>query len=286
MTSIGNYAFSYCSGLTSITIPNSVRSIGNQVFANCSSLNSVNYLCSLQNEGTDVFYNCNNIKEIVLDCEVVTSLFCNITSLETVILRSNVKSIGENAFLGCSGIKSFMIPNNVTSIGNNAFTGCTGLSSIIIPNSIISIGSSAFSYIDLVTVVSEIVQPFKISGKSSVDRTFSKNTFNNATLYVPVGTIEDYKATEGWKDFVFIEEGDPSGIEQPLSKTRQIQSEDGVLTIQNVKNGTSVSVYNANGTFVGSTISQNEQAIIDTNMQPGSVAIVKIGEQSVKVIIK
>jgi len=59
-----------------------------------------------------------------------------------------------------------------------------------------------------------------------------------------------------------------------------------LLTIQNIKDGTFVSVYNANGTFVGSTISQNEQAIIDTNMQPGSFAIVKIGEQSVKVVIK
>lgn len=84
----------------------------------------------------------------------------------------------------------------------------------------------------------------------------------------------------------FIEEGVPSSIEQPLSNTRQIKIEDGLLTIQNVRNGTYVSVYNANGTFVGSSISQNEQAIIDTNMQPGSVAIVKIGERSVKVIIK
>ena len=57
-----------------------------------------------------------------------------------------------------------------------------------------------------------IEKPFEIRGKNSYDRAFSKNTFNNATLYVPKGTIDKYKATEGWKDFLFIEEGSgPNG---------------------------------------------------------------------------
>ena len=60
---------------------------------------------------------------------------------------------------------------------------------------------------DFSTVVSLIENPFVITGKESVYRTFSKNTFNNATLYVPVGIIDKYKETDGWKDFLFIEEG-------------------------------------------------------------------------------
>jgi len=158
---------------------------------------------------------------------------------------------------------------------------CSGLKSVTIGNGVTNIDNYAFSDCDILEVISKIEDPFNIE-----TNTFSNNTFFNATLYVPSGTIEKYKAKNGWKEFVYIEEGVPSGIEQPLSKTRQIQSEDGVLTIQDIKNGISVSVYNANGTFVGSTISQNERAIINTNMQPGSVVIVKIGEQSVKVIIK
>ena len=62
--------------------------------------------------------------------------------------------------------------------------------------------------------------------------------------------------------------------------------ENGKLTVQNVKNGTLVNVYNTNGTQVGSTISQNGQATIYTNLQSGSVAIVKIGKESFKVMIK
>ena len=158
---------------------------------------------------------------------------------------------------------------------------CSSLTSVTIPNSVTNIGGGAFEDCDLIEVISKIENPCNIAKDI-----FSNNTFNNATLYVPEGTKNKYKIQDGWKEFVHIEEGVPSGIEQPLSKTRQIKIEDGLLTIQNIKNGTSVSVYNANGTFVGSTISQNERAIINTNMQPGSVAIVKIAEQSVKVVIK
>ena len=58
------------------------------------------------------------------------------------------------------------------------------------------------------TVISKIANPFKIS-----DDTFSSNTFYNATLYVPKGTKSKYKSTEGWKNFIWIEEGLPTGIE-------------------------------------------------------------------------
>lgn len=64
----------------------------------------------------------------------------------------------------------------------------------------------------MTTVVSLIENPFVIVGKSSIYEAFSGNTFENATLYVPVGTKEKYQATDGWKDFDYIVEGTPTGI--------------------------------------------------------------------------
>ena len=75
-----------------------------------------------------------------------------------------------------------------------------------------SIGNNAFDKVDIPTIISLIENPFKITGMTSSRRTFTQNTFNNATLYVPKGTIEKYKATDGWKDFVNIVEGIPTGI--------------------------------------------------------------------------
>ena len=231
------------------------------IFANCTSLTSI----TIPNKVTSINY----------------KTFAGCSGLTSVTIPNSVTSIGEGAFLKCSGLTSVTIPNSVTRIDANAFYGCSSLTSVTIPNSVTNIGGGAFEDCDLIEVISKIENPCNIAKDI-----FSNNTFNNATLYVPEGTKNKYKIQDGWKEFVHIEEGVPSGIEQPLSKTRQIIVEDGLLTIQNVKDGTSVSVYNANGTFVGSTISQNERAIINTNMQPGSVAIVKIAEQSVKVVIK
>ena len=59
-------------------------------------------------------------------------------------VQYNVKSIGDNAFYGCSNLSSVTIPNSVTTIGEFAFSNCSGLTSITIPNSVTSIGDHAF----------------------------------------------------------------------------------------------------------------------------------------------
>ena len=284
VTSIGDYAFWECSGLTSITIPNSVTSIGNHAFEFCYSLSSITIPNSVTSIASYAFSYCRGLTSVtipnsVTSIDVYAFFFCS--SLTSVIIPKSVTSIGYCAFQYCTSLTTIAIPDGIMIIEPNTFSGCSSLTSVIIPKSVIRIAVFAFEDCDISEVISKIERPFEITRN-----TFSSNTYNKATLYVPIGTIDEYKNKDGWKYFNFIEEGVPSGIEQSLSKIRQIQSEDGVLTIQNIKNGTYISVYNANGTFVGSTISKNEQAKIDTNMQPGSIAIVKIGEQSVKMIIK
>ena len=128
VTSIGDWAFSYCTGLTSITIPNSVTSIGNYTFFGCSGLTSVTIPNSVTSIGDYAFSDC-----------------CSLTS---ITIPNSVTSIGDGAFSGCSGLTSITIPNSVTSIGELAFDECSGLTSITIPNSVTSIGDYVLNRCD------------------------------------------------------------------------------------------------------------------------------------------
>ena len=104
VTSIGNDAFAYCSGLTSIDIPNSVTSIGESAFYKCTGLTSVTIGNSVTSIGFQVFYDCSGL-----------------TSID---IPNSVTSIGESAFSGCRCLTSVTIPNSVTSIGEYAFHSC------------------------------------------------------------------------------------------------------------------------------------------------------------------
>ena len=178
---ITGWAFSDCSGLTSVTFPNSVTSIGEWAFSDCSGLTSVTIPNSVTSIGEWAFYNCS--------------------ALTSVTFPNSVTSIGECAFYDCSGLTSVTIPNSVTSIGEWAFYNCSRLTSVTIGNSLTSIGKHAFDCENLTTVVSLIENPYKIGND-----VFSQNTTKNATLYVPVGSSEKYKAVDGWKNFVLISE--------------------------------------------------------------------------------
>ena len=220
VTNIGEDAFFGCIGLTSVTIPNSVTSIEQEAFAYCSNLTSVTIPNSVTNIGNGAFKLCNLTSVTIPNS--VTSIgeyaFYSCSSLTSINIPNSVTSIGKYVFSKCSGLTFVTIPNSVTSIGEYAFYNCCSLTSVTIPNSVTSIGEESFYGCDLLEVISKIDNPFYIK-----TNTFSENTLYNATLYVPTGTMDKYKATAGWDKFVFIEEGNGGG-ETPIDPIKDFEA--------------------------------------------------------------
>lgn len=151
-TGIADKAFSKCSTLKSVTIPDSVMIIGNEAFFNCNGLNNVKIGKSARIIGEQAFRGCS-MKSITLpDCvtDIGDAAFadCRFT---TFSLPVSVKKIGSNAFLWCENLERFTIPDTVTYISDNMFSCCKKLASITIPRSVTSIGASAFSGCDSLT---------------------------------------------------------------------------------------------------------------------------------------
>ena len=186
-------AFSGCTGLTSVTIPDSVTSIGAGAFSGCTGLTTVNWnATACTSAGTvnnPIFKGCYNLATVNIGDNVTTIpsyAFYNCAGLTSITIPDSVTSIGDYAFSGCSeitsiivdkvntkyhsagnclietatktlilGCKTSVIPTDgsVTNIGPYAFARCTGLTSIIIPNSVTNIGYDAFRYCTSLTSV-------------------------------------------------------------------------------------------------------------------------------------
>ena len=156
VTSIGERAFSSCSRLVSVTIPNSVTSIGERAFQGCSSLPGVTIPNSVTSIGEYAFDQCSGLLSVTIP-NAVTSIekrsFYGCSSLTSVTIPSSVTSIGELAFAYCSSLASVTIPNSVASIGESAFRGCSSLASVTIPNSVTVIGKEAFKDTDIAKTI-------------------------------------------------------------------------------------------------------------------------------------
>ncbi len=176
LTTIGNYAFAYCSNLTGVTFPASVETIGDYAFYNCYNLatadlsncaslttigNGAFYDCdkiasvtipaSVETIGSQAFYDCNNLATVDLSeasnlTAISSETFRGCTSMTEITIPESVVTIGEYAFYNCENLATadFSGASSLTTIGNQAFYNCKKLEGIVVPASLKTIGYYSF----------------------------------------------------------------------------------------------------------------------------------------------
>ena len=153
VTSIGTSAFYECSGIASISFPNSLTSIGSSAFYDCSGIASISFPNSLKSIGSMAFYECSGIASISFPNSLKSInnwAFCYCSGLTTITFGTGLTDIGRQAFSGCTGLTSVDIPASVTSIDEGVFGDCSKLSSITVAS-----GNTSYKSVDDVLLTND-----------------------------------------------------------------------------------------------------------------------------------
>ena len=304
VTSIGECAFARCSSLTEVTIGNNVTSIGHDAFTACESLISV----TIPNSVT----------------AIVDWVFCYCTNLTEVIIGSSVTSIDGGAFIGCSNLTtvyslSITPPSiNTWAFDSNHYTTVD----VFVPEealeayrtaniwkkfkNIQSINETGNELEKCATPIIHYANNTLTFNCETEDVTFESTitdsdissysskeiqlgvTYNISVYAIKIGyqNSDVATATLCWIDVDPKTEGIDTDVVQVRANAVLIQSANGQIDVTGLSDGTKVTVYSIDGVQVGSAISRGGQVCINANMTPGSVAIVKIGDRSIKVVVK
>lgn len=142
VTTVGDRAFANNKTITSVSLPNTVKSIEEKAFRGCTNLQSVSLGSSLETIGNDAFRLCENLASIDFPnsvYEIGEYAFYQCVSLRSVVLPTSLKAIRNSLFCQCENLESVEIPNSVEVIETWAFMYCESLKSITIPSSVVSI---------------------------------------------------------------------------------------------------------------------------------------------------
>ena len=323
VTSIGVEAFYNCEGLTSLTIPNSVTSIGEGAFHGCGGLTSLTIPNSVTSIGAHTFAGCRSLTSVVIPNSVTyigMFAFDGCSGLTSVTIPNSVTSIDNWAFSYCENLLDvYCYAEDVPSVGEDIFEDSPIINcNLHVPAASIEsykakepwsgfgkiIGLSNIPKLEKCATPFVIYADGKLSlscqteGTEFVTKIASEdiNTFNSAEIELNATyNIEVFATKVNYENsdtvnvaLVWVENGkvgEESGVINVEAAPVLIQVNGGNLTINGVAKGCEIVVYTLNGTEVARATATEGSTTINTGLQSGTVAIVKLGNKSVKIKI-
>lgn len=245
----------YKSTIKSVTFNDGSGKIQDAVCYNLPFLQKVTIEDGVTEIGNNAFKSCGMLQEVNFPA-------------------TTLRKIGYNAFWGCNELKSLYLPDGLTAIDYSAFWGCSGLTSIHMPSSLTNIAQNAFWGCSTVS---------SMNVKSQTPPSLGNNALygipRSAILYVPETSMQAYKSTPQWKEFYNIR----TNLDNAELSNIIISSENGQLSLQNLPEKSTISIYNMLGALVQSGI--NSTASESYKLNKGAY-IVQIGQQYFKTIVK
>jgi len=305
VTSIGGSAFYVCSGLTSITIPNSVTSIGSYTFSNCSALTSITIPNSVTSIGESAFYKCTSLTSITIpnsvtwigrkalkNCGKLEEVYCYAEKLPSTYTDAFEDSYPQYAtlYVPASAINGYKTTAPWSEFGtikaiNGGETKKCATPTISYGNKVLTFSCET----EGVEYVSEIrdadIRKF-YDGQIELSATYEISVYATKSGYENSNVAT---ATLVWTRGTFTETtpDDATSAKAMQADTPVlISANNGMITVKGEQDGQAATVYSAEGKLLGSDSISGGQATINTSLEAGSVAIVKIGQRAVKVVMK
>ena len=292
--SIGDYAFQRCEKLSSIKLPEQLKTIASAAFVSCIGLETLSIPSSVEQIEGSAFADCSGLKSIVfkdgskqlrLGSNNAPGVFNNDCPLYLYIGRQ-LKYVESRNYAFGNSLKVLSIGNHLHNETDFALFEESLLWGLYLNRT-----SS------ITTIYSMLEEPM-----NTRQDVFQNEVYLNAKLYVPTGTKDKYLAADGWKNFFNIQEmdvadmwdgnGEPqtegkdSSVSQVKAEAIMIQTNNGTLNVSGVENGNDVTVYSSSGMLVGSANATSDSISIVTGLLNGEIAIVKIGDRAIKVVMK
>ena len=325
VTSVGDMAFQGCSGLTSVTIPNSVTSVGDMAFQGCSGLTSVTIGNSVTSIGDGALAGCSGLTSITIPNSVTNIggyAFSGCSELTSVVIGTGVKNIGSEAFAKCSNLTDvYCHATSVPSTNTGAFNeSYPEYMTLHVPAEAINSYKTTAPWSNFGTIVTldgeSVVTPkcekpvIKYSNGELVIECETENTefvtevtsndfnkfYSDKIKFSATYNISVYATATGYENSDIVNAtlcwiecdcnaDDNTGIIDIPAKAVLVTSNNGTINISCSLEGESVELYTSDAMFIESTIIENGCATIDSGLSKGDIAIVKIGEKSIKIII-